>query len=126
MSQYPLSMGLYNIDMICSTGTVLIVDNKKISISRKHAETNLFGIVESQPTHNQIIVVHRGITQCKVIGSIKKGDPLVASVYPGYAEIYLKKDDPTLILGYALEDFIGLKGKIKIFVQIAMGALIVS
>lgn len=126
MSQFPVSVGLYNTDMVFSTGTVLVLDNKKISISRKHAETNLFGIVESQPTPNQIIVLHRGITQCNVIGSIKKGDQLVASVYPGYAEIYLKKDNPAVILGQALENFTGLKGKIKILVQIAIGALIDS
>lgn len=124
MYQHPISVGLYNTDVAFSTGTVLVLDNKKISISRKHAEMNLFGIVGSRPINNQIMVVHRGIVQCNVIGSIKKGDHLVASVYPGYAEIYLKKDNPDSILGQALENFTGLKGKIKILVQIAIGALI--
>lgn len=124
MTQYPISVGLYNTDIAYSTGTVLVLDNKKISISRKHAETNLFGIVDVQLRSNQIIVVHRGIVQCRVIGPIKKGEQLVSSVYPGYAEIYLDKDNPAVILGHALEDFKGLKGKIKIVTQIAIGALI--
>lgn len=124
MFQYATSVGLYNTKVIYSTGTVLVLDNNQITISRKHAEINLFGIVESVLNDGKIIVVHKGVVDCKVIGPIKQGDQLVSSVYPGYAEIYLNRDNPIVILGQALEDFKGLKGKVKIMAQIAIGALI--
>ncbi len=61
-------------------------------------------------------VALKGRVLCKVVGEIKKGDLLVTSTYPGYAEKWKTGDNPCAVIGKALENFHGAKGMIEIVV----------
>jgi hypothetical protein len=63
-------------------------------------------------THPYIAL--KGRIPCKVVGIIHKGDRLVTSTRHGYAEAFQLGDDPTAVIGIALEDNIGDSGMIEI------------
>ena len=104
----------YAADNVYEPGTVLIIGgSKEVTTTTKHADTRVAGIVSKNPaymmnsaagtdeTHPYIAL--KGRVPCKVVGTVLKGDLLVTSTRPGYAE---KSDGfyPGAIIGKALED----------------------
>lgn len=117
----------YHADSIYDEGTVLVVGGEKeITVTHTRADISIAGVVSKNPafmmnkdagsneTHPYIAL--KGRVMCKVIGPIKKGNLLVSSSYPGYAEAYKVGDNPLSVIGKSLENFDGLKGKIEIMV----------
>ena len=104
----------YAADTIYEPGTVLIIGgSKEVTTTTEYADTRVAGIVSKNPaymmnseagtdeTHPYIAL--KGRVPCKVVGTVLKGDLLVTSTRPGYAE---KSDGfyPGAIIGKALED----------------------
>lgn len=115
----------YAADNAYEPGTVLTIGGEKeVTMCRKHGDVSVAGIVSKKPaymmnsdagnddTHPYIAL--KGRVPCKVIGPIKKGDLLVTSSYPGYAEKCTENDSPNAIIGRALEKFDGVKGIIEV------------
>jgi len=117
----------YEADAVYDEGTVLIIGGKKeVTTTAGRANTSWAGIVSKNPaymmnseagtdeTHPYIAL--KGRVPCKVVGPISKGDLLVTSVYPGYAEVYNLDGnvDPNAVFARALEDFDGDFGVIEV------------
>ena len=117
----------YHADNNYVSGTVLIVGGiNEVTITSIRANTAVAGIVSTSPaytlnaqagddtTHPYIAL--KGRVPCKVIGPILKGDLLVTSSVPGYAERAHTNDHPNAVLGRALEEFGGNDGVIEVMV----------
>jgi len=104
----------YEADAIYEPGTVLVIGgSKEVTTTTKYADTRVAGIVSKNPaymmnsgagtdeTHPYIAL--KGRVLCKVVGSILKGDLLVTSTRPGYAEKAIGFLSGAII-GKALED----------------------
>lgn len=117
----------YEADNEYEYGTVVVIGGQKeITLTHKHADVSVLGVVSKKPaymmnsdagpdkTHPYIAL--RGRVPCKVLGNIKKGELLVTSSYPGFAEKMKDTDNPNAVLGRALENFEGVKGLIEIVV----------
>lgn len=117
----------YESDNIYDHGTVVIIGGtKEITLTHTHGDIAVAGVISTNPgymmnssagddkTHPYVAL--RGRVPCKVIGPVKKGNLLVTSSYPGYAEVMKTTDNPNAILGKALENFDGTKGIIEILV----------
>lgn len=115
----------YHADSYYEPGTVLVIGGTaEVTIGHEHGSTAVAGIVSKNPayrmneeagpdeTHPHIAL--KGRVPCKVVGPIKKGDLLVTSSYPGYAERATDRDSPNAVIGKALEDFNGVKGLIEV------------
>lgn len=115
----------YESDSFYDFGTVLVVGGpKEVTIAKTRADKKVAGIVSKSPafkmnstagddwTHPYIAL--KGRVPCKVTGKISKGDFLVSSERPGYAEAAKDSDDTKSIIGMALEDFEGLDGYIEV------------
>lgn len=117
----------YESDNIYDNGTVVVIGGvKEITLTHTHGDVAVIGVISSNPgymmnssagddkTHPYVAL--RGRVPCKVIGPVKKGNLLVTSSYPGYAEVIRSNDNPNAVLGKALENFDGTKGIIEILV----------
>jgi hypothetical protein len=117
----------YAADAEYAPGTVLIIGgDAEVTTTDRHAHTAIAGIVSTNPaytlnaqagddiTHPYIAL--KGRVPCQVIGPIKKGDLLVTSHIPGYAEKTQDGDSPNAVLGRALEDCTTLHGIIEVMV----------
>jgi hypothetical protein len=117
----------YEADHFYDVGTVVVIGGEKeITETHRRADTAVAGIISKNPgymlnagagndnTHPYVAL--RGRVPCKVLGTVKKGDLLVTSFYPGYAEAAKSGDSPNAVLGKALEDFNGVKGVIEVLV----------
>lgn len=115
----------YHADAYYEPGTVLVIGGEKeVTMSHAHGDIKVAGIVSKNPayrmndeagtdeTHPHIAL--KGRVPCKVIGPVRKGDLLVTSSYPGYAERATDNDSPNAIIGRALENFNGVKGQIEV------------
>jgi hypothetical protein len=115
----------YHADAYYEPGTVLVIGgNAEVTMGHAHGDSKVAGIVSKTPayrmneeagpdeTHPHIAL--KGRVPCKVIGPVRKGDLLVTSSYPGYAERATDHDSPNAIVGRALEDFNGVKGLIEV------------
>jgi hypothetical protein len=117
----------YHADNNYVSGTVLIVGGiNEVTTTSIRANTAIAGIVSTSPaytlnaqagddvTHPYIAL--KGRVPCKVIGPVLKGDLLVTSSVPGYAERVQTGDHPSAVLGRALEEFGGVSGVIEVMV----------
>jgi hypothetical protein len=116
----------YEADAVYEPGTVLMHGGEKeVTIACYAATTAVAGIVSTNPaymmnsdagndeTHPYIAL--KGRVPCKICGSVKKGDLLVASGYkPGYAVKKQDHDSSDAVIGKALEDFEGSFGVIEV------------
>ena len=109
----------YEADAVYEAGTVLVIGgDKEVTTTVRHADTRVAGIVSKNPaymmnseagtdeTHPYIAL--KGRVPCNVMGSIKKGDLLVTSAYPGYAAAATNPEVGTVIgkaLGSQSEGF---------------------
>jgi hypothetical protein len=103
----------YAADAVYEPGTVLVIGGvAEVTTTREHADTSVAGIVSTNPaymmnndagndeTHPYIAL--KGRVPCKVVGKINKGELLVTSYYPGYAEAWAPGDNPNAVIGKAL------------------------
>ena len=117
----------YAADAEYAPGTVLVIGgDAEVTTTDSHANTAVAGIVSTNPaytlnaqagtdaTHPYIAL--KGRVPCQVVGPIKKGDLLVTSSIPGYAERAKEGDSPNAVLGRALEDCTTLHCTIEVMV----------
>ena len=117
----------YHADQPYYPGTVLVIGgHNEVTTTVDRANTAVAGIVSTNPaytlnaqagddtTHPYIAL--KGRVPCRVIGPILKGDLLVTSAVPGYAERARTGDHPSAVLGRALEEFGGAEGVIEVMV----------
>ena len=117
----------YKSDGYYDVGSVLIIGGtEEVTETHKRADTSVIGIVSKNPAFrmNEVTedestnpyIALRGRVPCKVIGPVKKGNLLVTSSYPGYAEAFRSGDDPNAVFAKSLQDFDGIKGMIEVMV----------
>lgn len=117
----------YAADSIYDPGTVLVIGGpKEVTVTHKRADITVAGVVSKNPafmmnkdagtneTHPYIAL--KGRIFCKVLGPVKKGNLLVTSSVPGYAEVYKSGDSELAVIGKSLQDFNDIKGMIEILV----------
>jgi len=117
----------YHADQPYNPGTVLVIGgHNEVTTTLDRASTAVAGIVSTNPaytlnaqagddsTHPYIAL--KGRVPCRVIGPILKGDLLVTSAVPGYAERAQENDHPSAVLGRALAEFGGTDGVIEVMV----------
>lgn len=117
----------YAADSDYDVGTVVVIGGSKdVTVTTKHADTAVAGIISHHPgymmnsaagpsdTHPYVAL--RGRVPCKVVGTVKKGDLLVTSSVPGHAEVMAPGDSPNALVGKALQDFSGEQGLIEVLV----------
>ena len=105
----------YHADAVYEPGTVLIIGGEnEVTTTEVSADTRVAGVVSKNPayllnseagsdeTHPYIAL--KGRVFCKVVGHIRKGQPLVTSHRPGYAQGWQGGDNPAAIIGKALEE----------------------
>jgi hypothetical protein len=105
----------YAADAEYDVGTVVVIGGtKEVTITDQRANTAVAGIVSKNPaymmnseagtdeTHPYIAL--KGRVPCKIVGSVLKGDLLVTSTRPGYAEAKAPGDDSNAVIGKALEN----------------------
>jgi hypothetical protein len=111
----------YAADAVYDYGTVLVFGGKyEVTASTSKNEMGIAGVVSQHPalcmnetagddsTHPYIAL--QGRVPCKVVGSVKKGDVLVASDVAGHAVAWTDTEtDPrmTAYIGIAIEDKLG-------------------
>jgi len=100
----------YSADFDYESGTVLMIGgDKEVTLCMSRAVMNWAGIVSTNPAHlmndniDGVSVALKGRVPCKVVGPVQKGDLLVTSATPGYAEAYRDGDNTLAVIGIALE-----------------------
>ena len=124
-AQYADLAERYEADAEYSVGTVLVIGgDKEVTVTHKCADVRVAGVVSTNPaytmneqagndvTHPYIAL--KGRVPCKVVGPIYKGDLLVTSNHSGYAQTLRLGDDPSAVIGKALETFKGFYGVIEV------------
>lgn len=89
----------YEADAVYEPGTVLVIGgNKEVTVTSDFSDTKVIGVVSTNPaymmnagagsddTHPYIAL--RGRVPVKVVGTVLRGDLLVTSAFPGYAQAY--------------------------------------
>jgi hypothetical protein len=106
----------YVADKKYKIGTVLCFGGaNEVTESNSHHDTRIAGTVSENPAYlmnsglaseNTIAVALMGRVPCQVVGTINKGDRLVASKIPGVATVLDSKSyQPGCIIGKSLEDY---------------------
>jgi hypothetical protein len=111
-AQYADLAERYASDADYEPGTVVIFGGEKeITTTTQRADTRVAGAVSTAPAYlmndvsNEPPVALRGKIPVKVIGSVKKGDPLITSSIAGYAEVGdLSTVSPVAIFAKSLEN----------------------
>lgn len=118
----------YEADAEYEPATVLIVGGEKeVTTTNIRADVRVAGVISTNPafklnglagtdaTHPFIAL--QGRVPCKVIAPVRKGDRLVSSSTPGYAEAFKPGDDSDAVVGIALADWFGEPSTIEIMVK---------
>jgi len=103
----------YIADSDYEPGTVVVFGGtNEITITDVSHDTRVAGVISTNPAYLMnsaaagLPVAFTGRVPCKVIGTIRKGDVLVASSIAGYAcKLDKSLFEPGCVLGKALEDF---------------------
>ncbi len=117
----------YEADCVYEAGTVLVIGGEKeVTVTNQQADTSVIGIVSTNPalmmnssagsdeTHPYIAL--KGRVPCKVIGPVKRGELLVTSSKPGYAQAFRYGDSPNSVIGKALKENLEGLGMIEVLV----------
>jgi hypothetical protein len=120
----------YSADATYEPGTVLVFGGEaEVTTTTKIADRAVAGIISTEPaylmnskagnsqTHPAIAL--KGRVPCKVVGVVKKGDLLVTSSVPGYAQAALDNEIKVgTVIGKAIENKSGIApGIIEVFVS---------
>jgi len=105
---------IFEPDQIYDAGTIVCLGGpKEITISKVKHDTDVFGVVSSDPAYvmnkgaEGIPVAMLGSTPCKVLGAVKMGDKIVSSHIPGVGEALpsaLLVDSYYSVIGISIED----------------------
>lgn len=117
----------YAADAEYEPGTVLVIGGSaEVTTTTRHGDTARAGIVSTAPAYTlnaeagddstHPLIALAGRVPCKVKGFVRKGDMLVTSTEPGYAEAAFANDNPNAVIARALEDFEGTTGIIQVMV----------
>jgi hypothetical protein len=116
----------YTSDENYAPGTVVkIGGSAEVTLCDRYECEIVAGIVTTNPAYlmnkdleNSVAIALKGRVPCKVKGPVKKGDILVSSNVPGYAEVrrHGHRTNPLAVIGKALEDFNGDLGIIEVMV----------
>lgn len=117
----------YAADEIYDIGTVVILGGPaEITASTQRADTAVAGVISKYPAfkmnsaagtdESHPYVALRGRVPCKVTGKVRKGQLLVSSTKPGFAEAYRDNDNPHAVIGKAIQDFDSDDGMIEILI----------
>ena len=100
----------YLADADYDAGTVVVFGgNEEISITEKFADTRVAGVISTNPAYimneesNGLIVALRGKVPVKVVGKVNKGDLLVTSNVPGFAQVALANFSANAVFAKSLE-----------------------
>jgi hypothetical protein len=115
-AQYADMAEMYRADSSYTPGTVLDFGGaEEVTTTTQSHSTQVAGIVSTNPSYlmnstltgiNAVEVALVGRVPCQVIGTIAKGDRLVASSTPGVAtRLDLSQYQPGCIIGKALEAY---------------------
>ena len=115
-AQYADLAEMYCADSEYTPGTVLeFGGTDEVTITTQSHSTQIAGIVSTNPSYlmnstlncdNAVQVALVGRVPCSVVGTIAKGDRLVASTTPGIAtRLDMSQYQPGCIVGKALEDY---------------------
>ena len=115
-AQYADLAEMYCADSEYTPGTVLeFGGSDEVTITTQSHSTQIAGIVSTNPSYlmnstlncdNAVQVALVGRVPCSVVGTIAKGDRLVASTTPGIAtRLDMSQYQPGCIVGKALEDY---------------------
>ena len=84
----------YDADADYEPGTVVVFGgDKEITVTDKEDSPRVAGVISTDPAYmmnseaNGLYVALRGRVPCKVIGKVQKGDVLITSTTPGYAQV---------------------------------------
>ena len=106
----------YQSDQDYDPGTVMEFGGvNEVTISQHSHSTRIAGAVSTAPAYEMntalegehvVAIALTGRVPCQVVGTIRKGDLLVASDLPGVATVLNQKNyQPGCVLGKALEDY---------------------
>ena len=115
-AQYSDLAELYCADKQYTPGTVVeFGGDEEITISTESHSPRVAGIISTNPSYlmnstlnraNSVKVALTGRVPCQIIGTVQKGDRLVASDIPGVAQkLDLSKYEPGCIIGKSLENY---------------------
>jgi hypothetical protein len=117
----------YRADAPYGIGTVVVFGGAwEITTTETLGDSRVAGVVTIDPavtlnasrgadtTHPRVTVLGR--TQCKVLGPVAKGDMLVTSTTPGFAQA-VKDAGVGTVIGKALQEFEGRSGMIEVSVS---------
>lgn len=102
----------YESDQAYEPGTVLIFGGEReVTTTNKRANVSVAGVVSTAPAYlmnkdaiNSVPVALRGKVPVKVIGPVRKGDLLVTSSVPGYAECASQAEYGIAVFAKSLEE----------------------
>ena len=128
-AQYSDLAELYCADKQYTPGTVVeFGGDEEITISTESHSPRVAGIISTNPSYlmnstlnraNSVKVALTGRVPCQIIGTVQKGDRLVASDIPGVAQkLDLSKYEPGCIIGKSLENYDSAKVGI---IEVAVG-----
>ncbi len=101
----------YSSDAEYAPGTVVIFGgSNEITVTEKYADTRVAGAISTNPAYvmnegsSGLIVALRGRIPVNVVGPIKKGDLLVTSNIPGFAQAAIANYSANAVFAKSLED----------------------
>ena len=106
----------YTADADYESGTVLVFGgDEEVTECTQRLDRRIAGIVSTDPAYlmnselEGITVALVGRVPCKVVGEVRKGDLMVSSDTPGYAEAWREESNPPMgsVIGKALENKTG-------------------
>ena len=124
-AQYADLAEKYESDSNYEAGTVVVYGgNKEITTTTSANDHRVAGVISTDPAYmmnseaDGQYVALRGRVPCKVIGPVRKGDVLVTSNRPGFAQV---SDNPHSVsaccmIGKSLQNFDGTEGVIEVVV----------
>jgi hypothetical protein len=100
----------YLADADYTPGTVVVFGgNAEITVTEKFADTRVAGVISTNPAYimNEAspgpAVALRGKVPVKIVGKVNKGDLLVTSNVPGFAQVALANFSPNAVFAKSLE-----------------------
>jgi hypothetical protein len=117
----------YESDTEYEPGTVLVLGGlKEVTVTTVCADTKVAGIVSTNPgftlnagvgpNNTHPLIALKGRVPCKVTGKVSKGDLLVTSSTPGYAEVATQNSHPLSILAKAIGEQDAGQGVVEVMV----------
>lgn len=110
-AQYADLAEIYLADKEYEFGTVVKIGGPaEVTETTEWADLDVFGVVSQNPAYlmnseaDGVPVALAGRVPVKVVGKVKKGDRLVSSSVPGYAEAVTQDYDYEAVIGRSLED----------------------